>query len=323
MELSVYEMIYEPFEKITKATDSSEDDNYSNAAISTLTDDDIGDSVSLLGQENLPKEEEVGEENNDYGDNPPGGCEGVIGPETGDDVQLEEDQSRRNRFMQGTCKFKCSLCDYTTSILSPFWDHVQHVHNMAPEIYKGIHGDSYIEEANKIECVKCFKIVLHEPGALAIHCRDIHGLDPNQFYDEYYADSDAKGSENVVKEHHIKEDDGPLIFETWWSSGIRFDCKICGKEHTTAKKLVKHLKAHDSNERDYVADFGQLQTKEKTFLCQVCNQKMPFGKTIIHRHLSPHSLSPKAYFHKFIETRAKTQEEDATQVVDGGVKIDP
>lgn len=328
MELTVYEMIYEPFETSGEKPRSRKGGAKKNS--DTLDDNDsssdIGDSISAVAAKSyeLQQAEEDGvgghmsSHNNidmEYEEDVKPDVE-QLHSSAGKDLSLEQ-------FMRGTCKFQCNLCKFETTVHSLFWEHVSNDHNMETEIYKDLHGKAYIKKSSKIECIVCYKHILHEPGAWSAHCRKTHGLDLFQFHEQYYsqvqqAADTVEDSPPAGRAPDGGDGGGSKAFNEWWNSGEKFDCQLCGKEQSTQKLLLRHIRGHGYSPDAYLEEFVKFQTRERTFSCQICRTDMSFNKTTVLLHLQKHShRKPQDYFKMFINNGGKEEVKSCNVVGEG------
>ena len=203
------------------------------------------------------------------------------------------------RFMRGSCLFKCAECNFESTCLKTFWKHALDVHELSPDKYKESYLAKFDKDCQQIECPACSQHVLHEPKSWEKHIMMDHNQTLKDFYHEFYSDVCEEENDGLP---------GPRTYMAWYGRLGKLKCKLCTKPqefHKTESSLKEHIKL-----KHLVLGELSHDNCSSMFTCAVCLQTIIGLRGYVMHHLrSNHNMSLTKYFVEYVRKKeAKTLE---------------
>jgi len=121
--------------------------------------------------------------------------------------------ARFDKWLAGSCKYKCAICEKIFNSSIRFWNHIENGHKVHYLKYREEHPEKHCVEKHMIECALCNgNRVEHDKGKLLRHFRKSH---PGQDIKEYFLHYVERGGQSVEKmvvepDVHLPDGDGEV-----------------------------------------------------------------------------------------------------------------
>ena len=285
MEMSVYEMIYEPFGggviPTTGQTQKSLQKAVNNTKKSRNKTKPHTNEDSDFKPSSCEEEDSSSEEENDVHFQ-----ENYLEPEENSSIAYRNYEA----WLASGCKFDCRICQRSFKSIQFLLNHLKN-HDLSKQAYLDKYG-SFESKYVLFHCKLCNSKISFVGVSISNHLRSSHDLTSSEYFSRYVADSAFEepvgGSTKDIKSIE-------------WNQCLRH-CDLCDKSTTSLKFFQQHYRQTHNLPRGPNAD----RTKGDIInyhSCLICNAKVHFQMRNVSMHLdNQHGVKLEDYEKEHFET---------------------